>query len=55
MDTITINKATELWEYMSAFNRTVKSDAVVVCCSYDLRVCDYACDLIKSGVSDKLL
>lgn len=55
MDTITIEKSTELWKYMSSFNRQEKSDAVVVCCSYDLRVCDHACELIKSGLSKKLV
>jgi uncharacterized SAM-binding protein YcdF (DUF218 family) len=28
---------------------------VVVCCSYDLRVCDFACDLINSGLSRRLV
>lgn len=55
MDTITIEKATEIWDYMSSFGRRCKSDAVVVCCSYDLRVCDHACDLIKFGLSDTLV
>ena len=32
-----------------------KSDAIVVCCSYDLRECDYACGLIASGYSDTLV
>lgn len=55
MDTITIEKSSELWKYMSSFDRQEKCDAVVVCCSYDLRVCDHACDLIKSGLSDILV
>jgi uncharacterized SAM-binding protein YcdF (DUF218 family) len=28
---------------------------VVVCCSYDLRVCDYACGLVKAGLSNRLV
>ena len=55
MDTLTIKKSTVLWNYMSSFDQQLKSDAVVVCCSYDLRVCDHACHLIKSGISDKLI
>jgi uncharacterized SAM-binding protein YcdF (DUF218 family) len=31
------------------------SDAVVVCCSYDLRVCDYACDLVLQGLAPRLV
>jgi uncharacterized SAM-binding protein YcdF (DUF218 family) len=31
------------------------SDAVVVCCSYDLRVCDYACELIRQDVAPRLV
>lgn len=33
----------------------MKSDAIVICCSYDLRVCDHACDLLKEGISDTLV
>lgn len=55
MDTITIEKSAELWRYMSSFNRQEKCDAIVVCCSYDLRVCDHACSLIKAGIADKLI
>ena len=31
------------------------SDAIVICCSYDLRVCDHACQLIKDGYSERLV
>jgi uncharacterized SAM-binding protein YcdF (DUF218 family) len=55
MDTLTIKKSAVLWNYMSSFDQQLKSDAVVVCCSYDLRVCDHACNLIKSGISDRLV
>lgn len=52
---MTIQKADVLWRYMSSFNGCARSDAVVVCCSYDLRVCDYACDLIRKGISNTLV
>lgn len=55
METMTIQKAGKLWTYMSALRTQQKSDAIVVCCSYDLRVCDHACDLIASGLSNKLI
>jgi len=40
---------------MSSIKSKGSADAVVLCCSYDLRVCDHACDLIKSGKSEKLI
>ena len=55
MDTQTLEKAGVIWSYMSATKSLGKSDAVVVCCSYDLRVCDHACELIDSGYSDTLV
>ena len=48
-------KAAELWSYLSSFASASQSDAIVVCCSYDLRVCDHACELIESGLSDRLI
>lgn len=50
-----MKKAKEIWSYMSTGKSFAKSDAIVICCSYDLRVCDHACDLIKSGYSDTLV
>lgn len=50
-----IKKATVIWEYFASFNQRAKSDAVVVCGSYDLRVCDFACQLIKDDLADVLL
>ncbi len=55
MQSNTIEKAKEIWSYMSAVESYEKSDAVVICCSYDLRVCDHACKLIEAEVSDKLI
>jgi uncharacterized SAM-binding protein YcdF (DUF218 family) len=40
---------------MSATKSYEKSDAIVVCCSYDLRVCDHACELVKEGRADTLV
>jgi uncharacterized SAM-binding protein YcdF (DUF218 family) len=50
-----IARAAILWDYMASFQAAVPCDAVVVCCSYDLRVCDYACELIRSGLSERLV
>jgi len=55
MDSLTIEKAAEIWAYMAAAASREKSDAIVVCCSYDLRVCDHACELLTSGYSDTLV
>jgi len=55
LDTLTINKAREIWSYMSDIRSQNKSDAIIICCSYDLRVCDHACELIDSGYSDTLV
>jgi len=55
MNTKTIEEAQKLWTYMSSFVDSAKVDAIVVCCSYDLRVCDYACQLLKNGISNKLV
>jgi len=54
-DSEAIEQARVLWDYMASFRATTPSDAVVVCCSYDLRVCDYACGLVKSGLSNRLV
>ena len=55
MDTTTIQKANKLWNYLSHNDQPEPTDAIVVCCSYDLRVCDHACKLIKSGLSNRLV
>jgi uncharacterized SAM-binding protein YcdF (DUF218 family) len=54
-DSETISRAATLWNYMASFRSRGACDAVAVCCSYDLRVCDYACDLIKSGLAHRLV
>ncbi len=55
MSTRTIQQANELWNYQASFGEVREADAIVVCCSYDLRVCDFACELFKAGVADKLV
>lgn len=54
-DSLTIARASEIWDYLSSFASTAKADAIVVCCSYDLRVCEYACQLVNTGLSNKLV
>lgn len=55
MDSPTIATAQRLWDYLSASRSHAPCEAVVVCCSYDLRVCDYACNLIQQGVAPLLI
>ena len=55
MNATTIKKAGEIWSYLSSESSKKKSDAIVICCSYDLRVCDHACELITEGYSDTLV
>ena len=45
----------EIWSYLASVKSVDIADAVVLCCSYDLRVCEHACDLIRSGRSNKLI
>jgi uncharacterized SAM-binding protein YcdF (DUF218 family) len=51
----TLERAGELWSFLSAPRSREPADAVVVCCSYDLRVCDYACDLVKQNLAPCLV
>src|SRR5436190_16099547 len=53
--TPTLDHARRLWDYLSTPRTHAASDAIVVCGSYDLRICDYACDLLKRGVAPRLL
>ncbi len=55
MNTLTIKHSYAVWQYMSSFDAPKKCDAIVVCCSYDLRVCDHACDLLKKGYAETLI
>jgi uncharacterized SAM-binding protein YcdF (DUF218 family) len=54
-DSETIAQAAALWNYLASFRSAAPCDAVVVCCSYDLRVCDFACELINSGLARRLV
>jgi uncharacterized SAM-binding protein YcdF (DUF218 family) len=51
----TLAHAARLWAYLAAMRKRGPCDAVVVCCSYDLRVCDYACELLKQGLAERLV
>ncbi len=44
-----------LWRYLTACPDRHQDGLLVICGSYDLRVCDYACDLFKRGRFDQLL
>lgn len=54
MKTVTLNHAARIWSYMASGRARAACDAIVVCCSYDLRVCDYACELLEQGLAPRL-
>ncbi len=54
-DSETVAKAAVLWNYFASFASVAPADAIVVCCSYDLRVCDYACELWRKGIAGKIV
>ncbi|WP_263140339.1 YdcF family protein [Pseudomonas sp. RIT-PI-AD] len=53
--TPTLRHAAVLWDFLSAGRRHAACELIVVCGSYDLRVCDYACELLGKGVAPHLL
>jgi uncharacterized SAM-binding protein YcdF (DUF218 family) len=53
--TETLRHAERLWHYLSRREPPRRSDAIVVCCSYDLRVGDHACDLLQAGLAPVLV
>lgn len=53
--TPTLAHARKLWEFLIEGRRHEPGELLILCCSYDLRVCDYACDLIKKGIAPRLL
>jgi len=55
VETEVVRNAKVVWNYLSASRETRESDAIVVCCSYDLRVMDHAVDLLKKGLSKRLV
>lgn len=50
-----IGHARILWEYFASIRKEIHCSAVVVCCSYDLRVMDYAVDLLERGMTDTVV
>ncbi|WP_341677980.1 YdcF family protein [Niveibacterium sp. SC-1] len=55
MESSTLAHARTLWNYLSSFRSEGPADAIVVCCSYDLRVCDHACELLNEGLAQRLV
>ncbi len=55
MPSVVLRHAKTIWDYMCSGRARAPCDAVVVCCSYDLRVCDYACDLLRQGLAPRLV
>lgn len=53
--TPTLKSAIVLWDFLSANRGHQGCELIVVCGSYDLRVCDYACELLAKGVAEHLL
>lgn len=51
MNSETLRNAAILWEFLSQRRRCQPSDAIVVCCSYDLRVADYAAELYHAAIA----
>lgn len=49
--TLTLQHASVLWKFLGAGRQHSACELIVVCGSYDLRVCDYACQLLKDGVA----
>ena len=50
-----IEHASRIWHYFKSFHSLKAADAIVVCCSYDLRVADYACELLQQGYGDQIV
>src|SRR6516162_4127755 len=50
-----LEHAGRLWTYLSRARARGPCDAIVVCCSYDLRVCDYACGLLEQDLAPRLI
>lgn len=53
--TLTMCHSEVLWRYLTACHDHHQDGLLVVCGSYDLRVCDYACDLFRHGRYDQFL
>ena len=55
MTTPTMHHAGVLWRYLTACGSHHPDGLLVVCGSYDLRVCDYACELFQRGRYERFL
>lgn len=55
LETNVLRNAHTLWDYLASFSSSIPCDAIVLCCSYDLRVCDHACSLYQQKLSETLL
>lgn len=55
MDKPVLDNAKAIWNYFQGFNSETSPEVIVVCCSYDLRVCDYACDLLSRVDADVII
>ncbi|WLT32539.1 YdcF family protein [Geothrix sp. PMB-07] len=53
--TATLAHATRLWEYLASGRQRQVCEAIVVCCSYDLRVADHACALFHQGLAPRIV
>lgn len=51
----TIAHALRLWRFMGEGRAVVPGDLLVVCGSYDVRVCEYACELFEAGGFERML
>lgn len=48
-------EAKKLWDFFKSFRNDIKTDVVIVCCSYDLRICDYGCDYYIKNMAKKII
>ena len=55
MTSTVIGHARVLWNYFASIRQEIHCSAVVVCCSYDLRVMDYAVDVLERGRTDTVV
>lgn len=55
VDSQVVARAAEIWSYLSSFDSHHPADAVVACCSDEIRVCDRACNLVRWGFAAELV
>lgn len=55
LDSPCIAQARTLWDYCASFRSRGPADLLVLCCSYDLRVADYAAQLLAQGLAPRLM